>query len=447
MAESSFSKKIFSNTTFAIFDQIAYKIGTVVAFIILVRLLQAESIAVIGIASGYMIVIGYLDISLVRVLLRDYPKIARDPEERNLHFTAYMLFVALQGAVMLLVALFMEAVILRPLGLPGLLFLYTALTFEFMALMFQDWIKLVFFTDLQQVFATKISALVTAVRLASYGLIFFAPSLDTYSWLLIVVSIGAMALWGFVFVRRFDFRPVFSRRIGDVLKHALGSYGIWDHLNRIAADTLFNVDTAILAYFTTLQVIGDYSIALKFTSLLLLLPRQLQRSLQVVLANYEVDRERFSAINTFFKANLLLSLAQLAGFVLFGKLLIRLMFGDVNIAGIYHYTIIISLGITVLSIAHPFMAVINNFTSLKRAFLWVSLPALVGGLAAFTAGSWLGGAEGMAWAKVGVFVGMALGMAFFARRYFHFPLHFEVISHEERRLLRELVRRPQETQR
>lgn len=447
MAESSFSKKIFSNTTFLIFDQIAYKIGTVVAFIVLVRLLAAESIAVIGIASGYLIVIGYLDISLVRVLLRDYPKIARDPLERNLHFTAYMLFVALQAILMLLVALGMELLVLRPLNLPGLLFLYTALTFEFMALMFQDWIKLVFFTDLQQVFATKISALVTVLRLVSYGLILFAPSLETYSWILIGVSIGSIVLWGAVFTLRFDFRPVFSRRIGEVLKHAFNSYGIWDHLNRIAADTLFNVDTAILTYFASLQMISDYSIALKVASLLLLLPRQLQRGLQVVLANYETDRERFSAINTFFKANLLLSLGQFAGIAIFGRLLIRLMFGEVDVDAIYHYTIIITLGISVLCVAHPFMSIINNFTSLKRAFLYVSLPALAGGLLLFTGGAWLGSADGIAWAKVAVFVALSAGLAWFARRYFPFPLHIEFITHEEKRLLRELVRRPEETQR
>lgn len=440
MSDESYSRKIFNNTAFAIFDQIAYKAATIVAFILLVRLLVSQDIAVIGIASGYLIVIGYLDIGLVRVLLRDYPGIASDPAERNLHFTAYMLFLAGQAVLMLIVGLCVEALFLRGLNLPGLEFLYFGLTLEFMALMFQDWIKMVFFTDLQQSFATRISALVTVVRLGSYGLLLFAPSLDTYSWILVAVSLGSMILWGVIFTLRFHFRPRFSRRIGGVLKHALSSYAIWDHLNRVSMDTLFNVDTAILTYFASLQVISEYSIALKIASFLLLLPRQLLRSLQVVLANYRGEQERFRSINTFIKANILLSLGQLAGFVLFGKLLIRMLFGDVEVDAIYHYSLIVILGMTVLSLAHPFMAIINNFTSLRRVFLKVYLPAMAGGLLLFTLAAWQWQAAGIAWAKVAVFVGLSLGLSLFVRRYYPFPLRMQIISLEEKRLLRELVR-------
>ncbi len=437
---TSFSKKIFSNTTFAIFDQISYKIGTTVGFILLVRLLTSTDIAAVGIASGYMILIGYLDNGLVRVLLRDYPQIADDAGERNLHFTAYMVFMLLQAVVMLLVAGVLNALVLSGLALPGLAFLYLALTVEFIALMFQDWIKLVFFTKLEQVFATKISVAVLIARLASYGILLFSPTLDTFSWLLIVVSAGTILIWGTVFTVKFAFRPVFSRRIIGVLKHALGSYGIWDHFNRMVADTLLNIDPAILTFFATLAAIGNYSIAIKVASLLLLLPRQLVRSLQVVLSNYQTDRERLNAIYTFTKANILLSVGQLAFFFLFGRLLIRALFGAVDVDAIYGYSLVLSTAVTIFSLAHPLIAISNTFASMRRLFLTVFLPSLAAGLAAYVAGAWLWGAYGMAMANVVVFSMLAAGLFWFMRREYPIPIRFQLITVEEKKLLRDLMR-------
>src|SRR5690606_41948215 len=54
--------------------------------------------------------------------------------------------------------------------------LFFALTIDFMAISFQDWLKLVFYTDFQQTLATKISFLFSTLRLLSYGILLISTS-------------------------------------------------------------------------------------------------------------------------------------------------------------------------------------------------------------------------------------------------------------------------------
>ncbi len=70
------SRRIFSNTTAAIADQLITKLGTTLVFVVLVRILPAEDIATIGIATSYIVVVQYLDVGLIRILLRDYARLS-----------------------------------------------------------------------------------------------------------------------------------------------------------------------------------------------------------------------------------------------------------------------------------------------------------------------------------------------------------------------------------
>src|SRR6185295_16141517 len=149
------SSKIFSNTTFAIADQLITKVGTTIAFVVLVRILGPADIAALGIATSYMVVVAYLDVGLIRILLRDYAKMADQRDLRDRHITAYFAFWAIQMAAIVVVTALMQWLVLRPLGIPGLALLFWALTIDFMALVLQDWIKTLFYADLRQGLVTS----------------------------------------------------------------------------------------------------------------------------------------------------------------------------------------------------------------------------------------------------------------------------------------------------
>ncbi len=439
---SSLGRRVVNNTTFAILDLILTKTGTVAVFILLVRILEGRDIAAIGIATGYLVQVAYLDIAPIRILLRDYPKIAGNPAKRDRLLTPLFLFWGFQALAMLLLCLGLQFLVLRRLDLPGIQFLFFALTVDFIALTFQDWIKTIFYTDFQQGRATAISCIFMTARLACYGALFFEPALDTYSWLLIATSLAGFVLWGAAFQMRFHFRPVLNGRTVSILRESLSSYGIWDHLNRMAIDTLFSIDVVILSWIALdrIEDIGSYTIALKFTSLLFLIPMQMHRSLQVVLSNSNDREKRTRAINSFIKVNFIVSVAQYLVVVFFGGLLIRLLFGGNAGPGVLQYTIIIATGVTIMNLGWPFMSIVNNLCNIARAFLIVFLPNLLFGLAFYMGAAVRWGALGMAYANIVIYTMLALGLVAFTVRQYPFPFRFELITEEERSLLRELTK-------
>lgn len=433
-------RSVFTNTAFALLDRIAVKVETVAAFILLVRLLDASDIAAIGIASGYLVVMAMFDVGPIRVLLRDYPSLARDRATRDEHLTALFSFWVVQAAAMLLVCFLLERLVLSRLELPGLGFLFFALTIDFMAISFQDWLKLVFYTDFQQTLATKISFLFSTLRLLSYGILLISTSLETYSWIVIVTAVAASVIWWQIFRRRFAYRFVWHRRSLSILSASLRSYGLWDHLNRTVKDILFTVDTVILSWFAAVVPISDYSVALRFSNLFLMIPVQLHLGLQVALANYQQRVDRDAAINAFLKVAALVSVFQLIVIFLFGDILIRLLFGEGGGPSVTRYAKIISIGIAIMNSGLPLISVINNFGNLRRAFFRLFLPVLLAALALYTVGAAAGSASGLAWSNVAVYAIFTGGLALYVARNHPFAIEWNPLTARERSLLRRIVR-------
>jgi O-antigen/teichoic acid export membrane protein len=433
-------RSVFTNTAFALLDRIAVKVETVAAFILLVRLLDATDVAAIGVASGYLVVMAMLDVGPIRVLLRDYPSLARDRATRDEHLTALFSFWIVQAAAMLLACFLLERLVLSRLQLPGLGFLFFALTVDFMAISFQDWLKLVFYTDFQQTLATKISILFSAARLLSYGILLFSTSLETYSWIVIVTAVVATAIWWQIFRRRFAYRFVWHRRSLSILLGSLRSYGIWDHLNRTVKDIVFTVDTVILSWFAAVVPISDYAVALRFSNLFLMIPVQLHLGLQVALSNYQQRIDRDAAINAFLKVAAVVSLLQLIGILLFGDALIRILFGAGGGPNVTRYAKIISIGIAFMNVGLPLISVINNFGNLRRAFFRLFLPVLIAALALYTAGAASGSALGLAWSNVAVYAIFSAGLGWYVARNHPFAIEWNPLTARERSLIRRIVR-------
>jgi hypothetical protein len=436
-------KRVFSNTLFSLFDLFLEKLGNTVVFVLLVRLLAERDIAAIGVAGGYLVLVVYLDVGPIRMLLRDYPKFAADRRERDLLLTALFAFWCLEAIAVLLISVLLRAFVFPKMLMPGLPLLFLGMSVDLLGLILQDWIKTVFYADFRQPEATKISFFLSLVRLACYGTLLFDPSLRTYSYLLIATSVASCAFWVVVFRRRFGFRPIVERRAVRILKEGLASYGLWDHLNRMAVDTLLLADSAILGWFALGRVgeIAEYTISLRFSSMLFLIPKQLQRGLQLTLANCREHEKRVQAIHVFLKANFLASAGQFLLVVLAGGWMIRLLFGQEANGAVVRYAVIIAGGATLINLAWPFVSVVNNLTSLRLAFLRVFLPALVLGLAVYIFAAMRWGALGLAFGKVAANAALACGLVFFATRHYPIPLRFPILSEGERRFFEDLWRR------
>lgn len=438
----SFVRSVFRNTASAIADLVLLKLGTTLAFILLVRLLAQEEIGVLGVASGYLVLLAFLDVRPVQVLLRDYPKISADPAERDARLTAFLTFWSGQSAAILLVSLALQLLVLRRLGVEGLPFLFLGLTADFIGLTLQDLVKTVFYADFQQGTATRIGFALGLLRVASLSVLFLQPSLATYAWVLIATAAVSGAVWLLALRRRLGFRPAFSRRIPGILRESLSDYGLWSHGQRVVMDTLLLVDTLVLSLAgESLRAIGNYTIALRFTSVFFFqISWQLARSLQVVLSHRPEERQSARAINSFFKLNALVSLSLLGIVLVAGGGLIRLLFGPDVDPDAVRFARITGIGATIMNLGWPLMSVVNTFCSLRQAFFSTFLPVWALGVATYAAAAHLGGAAGVAYGNIVVYSLMVLGLVLFVRRHHPFRLDLRPITGEERTALRELMR-------
>jgi O-antigen/teichoic acid export membrane protein len=431
------SRRIFSNTTFAIADQLVTKVGTTLAFVVLVRLLAPADIAALGIATSYMVVVAYLDVGLIRILLRDYAKMVHSRELRDRHITAYFSFWALQMGAIVVVTALMQVLVLDRLHIPGLALLFWALTADFMGTVLQDWIKTLFYADLRQGLVTGVGLGITLARLVALLLLLWFPTLAAYSWLLIGCAVFGSLVWVTLARVKFQFRLRSEGNVFALLRHALTDYGIWDHLNRMVIDTLFTIDMAILAIVNQRADIASYSIALRLTSLMMLVPRQLSASLQLALSQFRETEKRAEVAGTYLKANFVLMLAQLTVILVFARPIVVLLFGnDIDVERVTFFTRVLAVAVAVFSLGSPLTGIVNATGSVRRSFFAASLPALMLGLACyFTAGArW--GAVGMAYSNLAAYAVLVLLLALVVGRYCPLPIRFTWISPRERQFLR-----------
>lgn len=436
------SHKLFSNTVYAVFDQLIGKVGTTLAFIVLVRVLPESNIAAVGIATSYLVLVAYLDVGLIRILLRDYAQVSASTADRDSYFSGYLLFWLGQVLATVLVATALQRLVLDRLHLEGLTWVFWALTIDFIALGLQDWIKVVFYADLRQSLVTVLSLVLTLAKLAALAVLVWSPSLSTYAWLLIVSALVTSGFWITVFLTRFRFHLQVNARVLSLLRQGFANYGFWDHLDRMVIDTLFSFDVAILSLLGKTGDIASYTIALRLTSLMMLVPRQLATGLQVALSQYRDAAARIRSINSHVKVNVLVGLCQWLVIVAGGRWLITLLFGaQVDVSQVYRFTVPIATAVTVLGMGMPLIGVINSSASMRNAFLEAYLPALLLGLLGYVNAGTLYGAIGMAWANLLAYAGLVLLLARFAWRNSPFPLRLQLLTPEEAQFLRRLVSR------
>lgn len=409
-------RSIAHNTGFALADLVLTKLGNIAVFVLLVRLLSGLEIAAIGVAGAYLVFAAWLDVSPIRVLLRDYPRVATDRAARDSLFSGLTWFFLLQVAAIILLCAVLQATLIPTVQLPGVGLLFWAMTADFVALGFQDWIKTVFFADLRQGRATALSAVISAARLGLYAALLAHPSLGVYSALLIFTAGASMVAWGIIFRKEYPFQLTADRKAARAIARSVTDYGLWDHLNRMSIDTLLLIDPVILSWLALYDGLDAYTVALKFTSILFLVPNQIRRGLQLGLSYARGAGSSATAYGAGILANTAVSVVQLLVIWLAGSSILHLLFGVAATDEVFQLTLIITVGATILNLASPVLAAANNLCSLRRMFFQVFLPSVVLGAAGYVSLGWRFGTLGVAYGNILAYAVLASGIAIFGLR-------------------------------
>jgi len=255
---------------------------------------------------------------------------------------------------------------------------------------------------------------------------------------LIISAFGSCIVWVAEFRRRFKFNLTFHRRVLGVIGRSLKEYGVWDHLNRSVGATLFIVDLVILSWFVGTGDMSAYTVALRFASLLTLVPAQLTDALQVASATFQNQEKRLQAIIIFLKVNAIISAAQFLVILIFGEFLMTVLFGQETTASAITYAVVIAGGVTIYNLTYPLIGICNNYCKLSKAFFSVFLPALIVGVLSYILSAAEFGAIGIAWANVFAYSFIASALVIFISKNYPIPLQLKLVTPQEVALVRQL---------
>lgn len=436
----SFTTRITKLTAFTVADVVAVRALNLLTMIVVIRSLPRADFGAVGMATGYLSVLALFALAPEAVLYRDYPAMKRRGEV-NLYAGSFLLFGFLRTAVLVVMAAVMGAVFWA--SGRGLLLasVFVVLGAANNVMMLQNVGKELLKVDFRQKTAFLLNlALGGALFGAMMAALSLSPRLGTY---LAVFGTGALVstgAWLALLLVRYRVTLPSLPEARKALRHAIGDFSLWNHLNGSTTKMLYDIDTAVLGLLgVSLVVIGNYSVALRVANVFFVLPMILQGTATIGLAN--VNREKSDLfVSLLLKYMLLLSALQIAGFALFGRWAIRTFITDKDPDQIFRIGLVLVSAVAVLNMARPLLSWVNARGRLRAAFLEVYLPSGLAGLAAYAAATALWGEMGTAWANVGVYgLFLALLVLHVARRC-PFRLRLTLFAAEERALVASILR-------
>ena len=425
ISRETLTRRLTSNAAFAVLDVVLTKACTMLMFVGFVRLLPVadrdEAVAAVTVAWGWVVLLAFLEVTPIRVLLRDHPRFAGSDRKRN-RFLTGMAVWWLGQAVLILVGAGLIAVLADD-TLPFLGLAVVALTVDFLAQSIQFWVKTAMYAAFRQRTETLLSLGCSLLRLSAVLVaMWLRPSVTSY---VLALAGAAVLIWGIYVAALFGllrFRPVLDRMTLPRLRRSVGGYGLWDHLNLVVIDTLFLIDPLVLerlvvAGRANAAQVAAYGLALRVASMLIILPQQLTRTLQVALANAADPDYAARSVRNVRRLCVAVSLAQFAVVAAGAPWVLTLLFGAAAATPeAVQYLRLLSAAVAVIGVAWPAVGVLNHAADLRRVFVRVFLPVLPLGLAGYALGGLLAGPAGVATANIAVYTLLAVVLTVAAHR-------------------------------
>lgn len=426
---------VFKLVSFSMMSTILTKVMGVVSFLVVVRLLPRSDIGLIGVIAGYTAMLGFLALGPEAVLVRDFPKIKDRLNDYLSGFIRFWFFrsivvMIIAGAIALWLYFFFHDISF-PIYMIGIAISINMTQFE-------QIIKEVFYVDFKQKIATKMTF---ALEVISFGMLlslFFYGYILVYILVIVLSSIINACIWFYLLRKHYHFH--FMPHTKDIIKVSILDYSLWAHLSNSFMSLVYRIDTFILSFFVGLSAIGNYTIALEIGNFFFIIPRLLQKSVMIGTVNLKNPERLNDVISIFVKYFLLLSIAQVAGFLLLGRWIVAL-FTDTAVEDIYLYSLLIVTGVSILNVFRPISTIINTHASMKKGFYFVYLPASVISIAIYYYMALTYGVLGVAIGNIFAFSILSLFIIVFVQRSFPLKIRLRLFSDIEQGLLKDVLRK------
>jgi O-antigen/teichoic acid export membrane protein len=370
-------KRIFNNIVYSFIEKFASMGSQFILSILLIRLLDREDYGIIGVVIGYFVFVNFLNISIESIILRDHKQMSKNIEK---YFMNFFVFNIIKIILILIVSFVIGAALVQIYE--NIDFIYAIISAT--SILIADTIVAPLLTYSTAKFNQKIVTKFTSLRLVinlilSLGL-FVYPTLAFVALKDFLVSGIYIFIWLLYFKRKVNLQLIFRKANLDFkfIKSIIFEYSLWTHLTGVVTTFIYKSDVFFLSFFVSLQIIGDYNIALTAANVATIIPMIIGYQNSIAISHTENDSSANRVSNTFIRISLLIGLITLLVFIFFGKVYLGIMTGQANNDLIYSYMIPIVIGLIIVkTIASPLVAYINIKSSVKGLFLHVLLPTFI----------------------------------------------------------------------
>lgn len=427
-------KVIASQTAFSLIQQLSKLVLSTIINIIVIRNLDRDAYGLIGIATGYFVIVNLFLISPQNVLLKDFQKHSK--EKLSLFISNSLSFSFWRNIALLSISAIIGIFLSIQQNNWSLLWIfilfYIAQSIINLIGETQFFLKILFL----QKKLTLLAIIATVVRIFLLAGLFFDNHILTYLLLLILSEVIELILSLYLLHQNSKLRLVMPLESIKEARDPLKSFSIWHHIIANLTSFIYRVDTVFLSYFVSLEVIGDYNVALQLANFSFIVPSLLQSSTGLALTRQSDEKEVNHTVTVFLKYSLITSLGQLIVFFLLGRFYIGLH-TDTNVDQIYIYSILIFIGTTIINIGRPLISFIYNRTELKSFLFRALVPTTAFTLIAYLLSAATAGAIGIAGANIAAYSFWLVSMYLYSREN-GFKLSGRLVEKAELELLKKL---------
>lgn len=411
----------------------------VASFFILTKLLPREDVAIMGISAGFLAIITPLMISPDIALYRSYAELKKN---FNQTISAFFLFWGARTLVVMVVITVASFLLFWQRN--DFLFIYcigAGLVMNIM--MLQASIQEIFYVEMRQREILNLNLHYYVLFLAFLGFILWHPALWVYLVIWISLTLLFASLWVLKLMRAFSFSfSLDIRKSFSIIQLILSKVAIWTHLMSSVVSVVYRADIFFLGFFALAFTTGNYTIAIMFSALFVLLPQILQKMCLTGLTRSINRSQDLKLVNAFVKYNFLISAFQFGFYLLFGEFLLSLIDAQ-NAASIFEMGLYIIAGISLYNVARPIHIYCVARADLKKFFVMVFIPVLVIAVGAYGSAAYFSGAIATAQANILVYGILSLLTIYFAIIHVGYKPSFEWVSSEEHELIKKVRARIQ----
>ncbi len=365
-------KNLISLFSFSMLDRLFSGILQVIIFTVVIRNLGVADVGMLGIFGGLLVFFNLLAVSPEAILIRDFPKLK---EHLGIEVGSYLLFGIFRTLLFIILSMIPALIYLPIHGIKTLIFPLWVAAFsikllgnvprEGLYVSFKQ--NLNFFLNLT--FSLRQFFFYLFLLPLYSNLLFYTLSLIGFN----ILSTTALYM---IFVKKNDIKLSFKINWPAFFRNNFADFTLWNHLSGAITFMMYRIDTFILSLFVSIEAIASYTVALTLSNYFFVIPQMGEKVLKIGYSNLAKDspeEKRF-----FFWGTLslnILSLLQLAFFILFGKEMIAFLFPKVDIPLVYEISALIIIGVTLLNFVRPVSAILTIRNNLKKLFLFCYLPA------------------------------------------------------------------------